>query len=270
MSQDESNLTPASMNWPGIAGKHVLVLGGASGMGEAAVRAYAILGASVSIADVQLDKANVIAQELTSSGQQASAYHVDASSRSSIVEGLGKAVEDSGPVEILLYTAGMSRFFAAEEVEPEFWDKALAINLSGAWHAAQTVMPAMMQSKHGKIVFIGSAAGISAIPKGLPYSSAKHGLIGLTRNLATDLGPYQINVNCICPSTIDTPMLREATKPTFRDQIRDRIPMGRLGTLDDTTNAILFLTSSLSSWITGVTLPVDGGLTNCLRAHHYE
>ena len=128
----------------------------------------------------------------------------------------------------------------------------------------------MTKNRSGKIINIGSGLGILGGPRSAAYSSAKHGLIGLTRSLAVDLGPSNINVNCICPSTIDTPLSRQTTTPEFREAMIRRLPLGRLGKVSDIGHAAVFLASEKSSWITGAVLPVDGGLTCCLRAQHPE
>jgi len=267
---DSSLEFEASMHWPGFQGRTCFVLGGASGMGAATVQALAQQGASVAVIDAQGELAEQGAAQVREQGGQAFAATADFQHQHEIESALDQATQALGHPHVLIYTAGLSRFKKAEDLQEPDWAAALAVNLSGAWYAAKAVTQGMIEQGGGKMLFIGSAAALSAIPQGLPYSTAKHGLIGLTRNLAVDLGPHNINVNCICPSTVDTPMLREATKPIFREQIRQRIPLGRLGTLDDITNAILFMTSDLSGWISGVALPVDGGLTCCLRAHHYE
>ncbi len=178
----------------------------------------------------------------------------------------GLQTKNSDRSTCLLYTAGLSVFKSATELDNEGFDRGIAVNLIGAWHAAHAVMPGMVEKRKGKIVVIGSTTALSAIPKNVAYTAAKHGLVGMIRALAVDLGPHNINVNLICPSTIDTPMLRKATKPVFIEKVTDRIPMGRIGTMDDIVNAIMFMASEASDWVTGVALPLDGGQTCCLRA----
>ena len=99
------------------------------------------------------------------------------------------------------------------------------------------------------------------------YGAAKHGLVGMTKTFAVDLAKYQINVNCICPATVETALVMEATTQAFRDFQVERIPLGRLGKVSDIAKATLFLCSSDADWITGAVLPVDGGLTCCAVAH---
>lgn len=258
------------MEWSGLEGKVTIVSGGASGIGEACVEAFAQQGCRVVVSDVDIDRAGVLAAGLKDRGADVIAVKTDVTDRAQIESARRTILDTFGEIDILVNCAGANRFRSCEEVEPELWDRLLRVNLHGTWNYCRAVMGEMIRKGRGKIVNIGSAAGILAIPKAVPYSTAKHGLVGLTRSLALDLAPHRINVNCICPATVDTPMVRRETNPVFSQAMIERIPLGRLGQLSDMSNAILFLCSDLSDWITGVILPVDGGLTCCIRAHHHE
>ena len=179
-------------------------------------------------------------------------------------------LERFGAIDILVNCAGWNQFRSVEDYTQDYWQKIRAVNLDGPWNFCTAVMPAMMKQKSGKIVNISSAAGYLGVPNAAPYSTSKLGVIGLTRALAVDLARHNINVNCICPASIETPLLDEATGSKFKAAMIDRIPLGRLGKPVDISKAVLFLAGPDSDWITGVVLPVDGGLTCCLRAHHYE
>jgi NAD(P)-dependent dehydrogenase (short-subunit alcohol dehydrogenase family) len=247
-----------------------IVTGGASGIGEGICTEFTAQGAKVVIADIDLEKARIVAANLKNAGAEAIAVGVDVTQYAEVRKCVEQAIATFGTVHILVNCAGVNRFSAPEAYSQNDWDKLIAINLSGPWYFCQAVIPEMMKNKYGKIVNIGSAAGVLGIPKAVPYSAAKHGTIGLTRSLAIDLGPHNINVNCVCPATIATPLLEKATNSAFVEGMLQRIPMGRLGKPQDIAKACLFLTSDAASWITGVVLPVDGGLTCSIRAHHYE
>ena len=186
-----------------------------------------------------------------------------------VTETVAQTVAQFGTVDILVNCAGWNMFQAVEEVTAEEWEKIRSVNLDGSWFFSQAVAPEMKKKRSGKIINVGSAAGILAIPKAAPYSIAKHAVVGLTRAFAVELGPHNITVNCVCPTSVDTPLLRESTTPAFRADITRRIPLRRLGKVSDMAKACLFLASADADFISGVILPVDGGLTCCLRAHHY-
>ena len=131
-------------------------------------------------------------------------------------------------------------------------------------------MPVMIRNGRGKIVNISSGSGILAQPNMAAYGAAKHGVVGMTKTMAVDLARYEINVNCICPATVETPLVLECTSQAFRDFQLERIPLGRLGKVSDIAKAALFLASGDSDWITGAILPVDGGLTCCAVAQPVE
>jgi NAD(P)-dependent dehydrogenase (short-subunit alcohol dehydrogenase family) len=247
-----------------------LVTGGASGIGAAICAEFAAQGAKIVIADVDAAKAEAVAVKLGAGGSDAIAVTADVT-RFPEAEAAAKAALDRfGTIDILVNCAGWNQFRDVEDYTLDYWEKIRAINLDGPWNFCTAVVPTMIARKSGKIVNISSAAGYLGVPNAAPYSTSKLGVIGLTRALAVDLGPHNINVNCICPAAIETPLLRQATSANFVSAITERMPLARLGQPTDISKAVLFLAGPNSDWITGVVLPVDGGLTCCLRAHHYE
>jgi len=254
----------------GLVNQTAIVTGGGSGIGREICKEFARQGASVAIADINLDSANAVVGEIEAGSGKAIAIGMDVSQYDQVLIGVKQAHEAFEKIDILVNCAGINTFESPDVTSINSWQKIRSINLDGAWYCCRAVMEAMMQRRRGKIMNIGSVAAISAIPKAIPYTASKHGLIGLTRALAVDLGPYNINVNCICPASVETPLLEKAVTKTFQEEIRKRIPLGRLGRPEDIAKAALFLASSASDWITGVVLPVDGGLTCCLRSQHWE
>jgi NAD(P)-dependent dehydrogenase (short-subunit alcohol dehydrogenase family) len=250
-----------------LASKVAVVTGGASGIGAAICKDFAAQGAALVIADVDADKAREVAKQL---GADAIAVTADVTQFDQAQAAAAAAVDRFGSIDILVNCAGWNQFRSVEDYTLDYWQKIRAINLDGPWNFCTAVMPTMIRQKAGKIVNISSAAGYLGVPNAAPYSTSKLGVIGLTRALAVDLGPHNINVNCICPAAIETPLLREATNAHFVTGITERMPLARLGQPTDISRAVSFLAGPDSDWITGVVLPVDGGLTCCLRAHHYE
>ena len=243
--------------------------GGASGIGAAICMEFAAQGAAVAIADVDGAKADEVVEQMVAQGPRRGGRrrrrHFGQAQAAA-----AETLERFGAIDILVNCAGWNQFRSVEDYTQDYWQKIRAVNLDGPWNFCTAVMPAMMKQKSGKIVNISSAAGYLGVPNAAPYSTSKLGVIGLTRALAVDLARHNINVNCICPASIETPLLDEATGSKFKAAMIDRIPLGRLGKPVDISKAVLFLAGPDSDWITGVVLPVDGGLTCCLRAHHYE
>lgn len=253
-----------------LANAVAVVTGGASGIGYGIATEFARESATVAILDLNLAGAEKTARDIEREGGRAIAVTADVSDKEQVQQAIGKIAHDLGDPTILVNCAGLNQFAAVNELPPGLWEKIRSINLDGPFNCATAVIPAMIANRAGKMVSISSAAGVRAIPKAVPYSAAKHGLIGLTRALALDLAPYGINVNCICPSTIQTPLVQQAVNNVFLEKMLQTIPLGRFGTPRDIARAAVFLCSSDADWITGVVLPVDGGLTAGIRAHHFE
>ena len=253
-----------------LENKIAIVTGGASGIGEEICLQFAEQGARVAIVDVNEEGARAVLNKIEARGAKACHVHVDVCDGHKVQDSVMKVIDLFGTVEILVNCAGFNQFVGVDKITPELWEKVRSINLEGAWNLCRAVMDLMIKKKSGKIINVGSAAAVLAIPNALPYVVAKHAIVGLTRALAVDLGPYNINVNCICPGPVQTPLLDQATTANFRAEITKTIPLNRLGKPSDLANAAVFLASSLSDWITGVVLPVDGGLVCCVRARHWE
>lgn len=253
-----------------LQNKIAIVTGGASGIGKAVVLEFASQGAAVAIADINPDNANAVATEIETAGGTAAAYEVDVSNPASIKSAVDGVVEQFGTIDILVNCAGINKFGRFWEFTTEEWEAIRSVNLDGPWHFSQAVVRVMLEKKYGKIVNIVSTAGTRATPRAAPYSTSKHGLVGLTRMLAVDLGEFGINANCICPASVDSPLLRETVSDAYRQAMIDRLPLRRLGKGEDIAKAAAFLASDDAEWITGAVLPVDGGLSCCNYGRHVE
>jgi len=253
-----------------LENKVAIVTGGASGIGEGICHEFAAEGAIIAIADININSGQRVAEKIQQQGAKAIAVEVDVANYQQVREVVASILQQLGTIDILINCAGVSAVMLPEDVTPEQWRHVVSINLDGTWYFCQAVMPEMMRKKSGKIINIGSAAGILGAPKLVQYSSSKAAVIELTRSLAVDLGGDNINVNCICPSTVLTPLFEKTGNPVFKTEMVKRTPLGRLGKPSDIAKAAIFLASPDSDWITGVILPVDGGLTCCFRAHHWE
>ena len=251
-----------------LTGKVAIVTGGASGIGEETCTQFANAGAKIAIADINADRGQSVVQALESSGGQAILLHVDIRDRKRVDKAVETALGTFGAIDILVNCAGFNEFRMPEEVTQDYWEELRSVNLDGTFHFCHAVMPQMMKQQSGKVINIGSVGAVLGYPMAIPYIASKHGVVGLTRALAVDLGPYGINVNCICPGPIWTPLFEEQTDKAFQEGILRRTPLGRLGKPADIAAAALFLASGSSDWITGAILPVDGGIVTSVRAKH--
>jgi NAD(P)-dependent dehydrogenase (short-subunit alcohol dehydrogenase family) len=248
-----------------LAGKVAVITGAASGIGRAGAELFAREGARVIIADVNKDGQQV-ADQIKRQGNEASFVHTNLCSVSDIQNMIKKTIEKYGQVDIFWHNAGIAGPGGIEHTTEETYEDTMAIHLKASVFGAKCAIPEMEKSGGGCILFTSSISGLRASPFSLTYSLAKAGLVMLTRCLASSLARKNIRVNCICPAPVDTPLLdsvarrQGVTSEELRRVSVERIPMGRYVTLDEVTQAALFLVSDNASAITGVALPVDGGM----------
>ena len=238
----------------------VVVTGGGSGIGEATVRAFYRDGASVLVVDANEAKANAVAASI---GDPNRVYAVclDVRDRAAVDAAFAGAREKFGRLNILVNSAAIRGVGSVIDVDAELWERVHAVNLTGTLNTVQSFAQALAAAKQpGAIVNVSSVAGIIGIPRRAPYVSAKHAVVGITREMAMEVGPLGIRVNAVAPGTVRTPM----TEVMFQDpdeaaRIRASHPIGREGRPEEIAAAILFLASDEASFITGAILPVDGG-----------
>ena len=242
-----------------FSGQRVLITGAGHGIGRAIARAYVDAGAVVVGADIR-DPADGGANTTDAS---IAFVRCDLTVKSEVT----RLVAELGPIDILVHSAGGVRGQTGrplEEVPEADWHAILAINMSAAFLLAQAVAPAMKARRRGSLLMIASGAGLGVSLTGIQaYAAAKAGEIGLTRQLAHELGPFGVTVNAIAPGFVrsnpTTERQWESYGPDGQAQMIERIAMRRLGSVDDISAAALFLTSPQASWITGQCLSVDGG-----------
>jgi len=239
-----------------------LVTGGGSGIGQAICQSFANEGARIVVADIVPARAAETAAEINAAGGVAIGVGADVSDAHSVAEMVAAASAAFGQIDILINNAGVRVGDTILDTTEEQWDLSLDVVLKGAYLCARSVVPGMIARNHGVILNIGSVNGLTAIG-GAAYSAAKAGLISLTANMAIHFGGNGIRVNSIAPGSVRTPIWAERMKadPRVFDKLARWYPLGRVGETDDIAKAALFLCSDDSSWITGVTLPVDGGFS---------
>jgi NAD(P)-dependent dehydrogenase (short-subunit alcohol dehydrogenase family) len=257
------------VNWLNFEAKVVVVTGGASGQGRAAVHQFAGAGAAVVIADLNVEAAEAAAQAVTAAGGRAVAVAVNVADEIDIETMVDTARDRFGRLDVLFNNAGIGfsareRYTMASVVDTpaDDWDSILAINLKGVALGCKHAIPVMLEQGGGVIVNNSSVNGIAGVLGADAYTASKGGVVALTRTLAVEWGSKGIRVNCICPGAIETPMIADAlSDPAYAQSVRDDNPMKRLGSPDEVAAVALFLASDAASYVNGAILPVDGGWT---------
>jgi len=244
-----------------LQGKVALVTGAGSGIGQAIALLFAKEGADIGVNDIDLLSAEHTVAAVKQIGRRAIAIKADVFEPDAVDAMVDRVINELGGVHILVNNAGVPlRGPMLEEQTVERWDRAVAVILRGTYLCSRRAGQWMSVHKTGKILNISSLAGIIGSPDHGGYGPAKAAVINLTRNLAVEWGKYNINVNCIAPGLINTPLTQRtiAREPALAN-ISKGIPLGRMGETDDIAKAALFLVSDDANYITGATLPVDGG-----------
>lgn len=244
-----------------LTGKVAIVTGGSKGIGLGIAEAFARVGADVIIVSRNLAEGEQAAKEIQALGRKSMAISCDVSSVSSVDNMVQAAIEAFGKIDILVNNAGMNIRKLAVDVQEEDWDKVIGTDLKGVFLVAQRVGKEMIRQKSGgKVINVASVMGVIGMPWLAAYCSSKGGVVQLTKVLALEWAQYNINVNCLAPAYIRTPM----TEGWLNDETRlkpilDSTPLRRIGTLEEVAGPAVFLASDWSNYVTGHTLLVDGG-----------
>jgi len=244
-----------------LEGKVALVTGAGSGIGQAIAILFAKEGADIAVNDIDAISARATAARVERLGRRAIIVQADVADAGEVGAMVSKTIEELGGIHVLVNNAGIPAHGPMiEEQTTEKWDRVVAVILRGTYLCSRRAGQWMASHDGGKIVNIASVAGMISSPNLASYGAAKAGVINLTRSLAADWGKYKINVNAIAPGVIDTPLTRRTIAAwSTPEQINQHIPLGRMGEAEDVAKAALFLVSDDAGYITGVTLPVDGG-----------
>ncbi len=246
--------------YPDLAGKVVLVTGGASGIGEAIVRRFAEQKSVVVFFDIKTEEGTRLAGELKGKGLAAHFYDVDLTDIAALRAGVVEARKAHGPFSVLVNNAAHDERHPTEEMTPEYWDDRIAVNLKHQFFAAQAVLPDMKAANAGSIINFGSVSWMAGQGGMAAYTASKSGVLGLTRSLARDYGPYNIRVNAIAPGWIMTE--RQITKwltPAGVEELMTRQCLKRKLMPDEIARVTLFLASEEASACTNQQYVVDGG-----------
>jgi 3-oxoacyl-[acyl-carrier protein] reductase len=241
-----------------------VITGAAQGIGRAFALALAAEGVPVALADLNVDKASSVADEVRAAGGEAMAVAVNVADMGS-VDAMAQAVRDQlGPARILVNNAAIFSTLAMRpftEIPVDEWNRVLAVNVSGAFLCARALVPGMAEAGGGKVVNISSSTVFMGRPNYLHYVTSKAALIGFTRALAAEIGPHGVTVNAIAPGSTETEIERATISRADRERLAATSALRRVQVPDDLLGALLFLTSSDSDFVTGQTLVVDGGIS---------
>jgi len=246
-----------------LQGKVTIVTGARRGIGKALALGFARAGAHVALCDhvVEDGLLEAVAREIEDSGRPSLAMQADVTKKTDVDRMVKQTIEQLGGVDILINNAGMIPRATPLEISEEMWDTVMAVNLKGCLLCSQGAAKRMIeQQRGGSIIHISSVAGIEANVNRAGYASSKAGLIMLARQMAIELGAHNIRVNTIAPSNVKTEWNRDIhTDPEKSKQRLSIVPIKRWVEPTETVNAALFLASDFATYITGITLPVDGG-----------
>ena len=250
------------MAFPGfeLNNKVMLITGSGKGIGKGIAIAASQMGAKVILNSRTRSDLDEVADEIRAAGGEAEPLVFDVSDMDSVADGAKSAIDVWGRVDVLVNNAGTNRPKPALELTEEDWDAIYDLNLKGLFFLTQTLVKPMIERESGKIINISSTMGLVGGPLRTAYSGSKGGVVLLTKGLAVEWAPHNVTVNAVAPAFTRTPLANVLLqRKEFYDDVVSRIPMGRVGEVDEVVGAVLFLASDAANWITGQTIAVDGG-----------
>jgi NAD(P)-dependent dehydrogenase (short-subunit alcohol dehydrogenase family) len=249
-----------------LAGSAALITGGGTGMGRAIALAFAREGAKVAVAARRVEKLQEVVREIEASGGEGMAVDCDVTRGADAERAVRQVAERFGQLNILVNNAGVLSVSTVEGIAEEEWDRLMAANLKGPYLMSRAALPEFRKAGGGAIVNIGSILGLVAMKNRAAYCASKGGVTMLTKAMALDHAHEGVRVNCICPSIVETELVRGLFDASPEGEAARRariagIPLGRIGQPEDVAEMAVYLASKESSWVTGVAFPLDGGLS---------
>ena len=244
-----------------IKEKVAIITGAGSGIGRGITRHFSEEGARVVLVDIDERGLKETQSSIIQQGREALSVQTDVSVSSQVSNMVKQAISHFGRIDVLVNNAGIEMSGTVASIQESDWDRVINVNLKGTYLCSHFVIPHMIRNGGGSIVNMSSDLGISPIPNVAAYAATKGGIIALTKAMAKDHAKDKIRINCLAPGPIETPLLRRFQPDHILKMVTEvLLPMGRLGTAEEVAKAALFLASDDASFITGVILPVNGGL----------
>ncbi|HEY4705873.1 MAG TPA: glucose 1-dehydrogenase [Thermodesulfobacteriota bacterium] len=242
-----------------LKGKTALVVGGGSGLGQAIAIGLARAGASVVVSGRDTAKLDETVKEINRFGGVSIGVEMDVLESESVNAAIEKIADRSGSIDILVYSAGVHLKKPTLEVTDEEWAMVLDTNLTGAFRVSRAAGKQMVRQGRGKIINIASLGSFAALKDAAAYTSSKAGIVLLTKNLAVELAPHNIQVNAIAPGVFKTALNEKVLVGERLERILSNTPMKRLGRVEEIAGTAVYLSSAASDFVTGAVIPVDGG-----------
>lgn len=260
----ENTIRDFSLDLFSLKGKVAIITGANQGLGMAYALAFAKAGADLFIPHLT-DDVSEIKELIEETGQQVKFLQGDLTDKNYIQDIVDTCMKEYGRIDILVNNAGASRFAEFKEYPDSAWEKIIDINLNAVYYLSKRVSTEMIKQNAGKIINIASALAFTADKHCPPYTTSKHGIVGLTRVFAAETGQYNIQTNAIAPGFLVTEVNKEISQnEEFYNKINNRIPTGRWGDPHDLMGTVLFLASGASDYINGFTINVDGGFASTI------
>lgn len=249
-----------------LAGRKVIITGGAAGIGFMTAKVLVREGAAVALLDLDGVKAQASAKSIQAEGGKAFGYGVNVTDAAGVAGAVASAREALCGIDGLFNNAGIAGFGSVHDSSPESWQSMWDVNVMGTYLPSRAVLPGMIEQKRGAIVNVGSVAGVVGIPTMAAYCAVKGAVVNLTRQMAAEYAKYGIRVNCVCPGTVGETAMGHMLvgSDTSAEAMARRLakyPLGRFGKAEEIAEAVAFLLSDAASYCVGSILAVDGGMT---------
>ncbi len=245
--------------------KVIIITGAGSGIGAACAELFASKGATVVVSDINLTDALLIVDKCNIQDEKSIAIKTDVTDYNDVELLISETIAKYGKIDVMVNNAGVMNKVRAKTADHTFedWNNVIAINQTGVFHCLKASLRVMEKQGHGNIVNIASLAGLKASGFNLAYSASKFAVVGMTKSAAMEYGSKNIRINAVCPSYTQTPMLDAAvlTQPGMDEKLLKYVPMGRFGDVSEIAEAVTWLASDKTSFMTGQTITLDGGLS---------